>query len=344
MAMATRIYKPFKKPPSRAHNYNALARPNTSHNTSRPPPYRGSRKQPTPGLYRGVQCRYCHRNGHFERECRTKQRDLGTNTRPRGHARIANIEATPDDEKESSSNLQLFAATIGMKPQPADDEWYFDTGATHHMTFNKQWLSNYKTLVQSLEVRLVDDSIRYARGFGSLTIQLPDGHTTKIEKVYYVPGLTKNLLSVRAATRNGSTIEFHHDHCVFKLTLDSRQQIRVTCHQRGCLYPLGITTGPAHACTTVTQTTPQLETLKWHYRLGHPNIQVLKTMQQHHMVHGLHCEITPLELCEGCLFGKFKQTRFQRTRSKTSQPLQLVHSDLCGPMPTRSLIVALLIS
>lgn len=61
------------------------------------------------------------------------------------------------------------------------------------------------------------------------------------------------------------------------------------------------------ACTplvSLAQTTPQLETLRWHYCLGHPNFQVLKNHANvPRMVEGLHCQITPLEL-----LGKSIQT------------------------------------
>ena len=41
--------------------------------------------------------------------------------------------------------------------------------------------------------------------------------------------------------------------------------------------------------------------------------------------------------CEHCMYGK--QMRMSRNISfdKERQPLELVHSDMCGPMPMRSL-------
>ena len=61
-------------------------------------------------------------------------------------------------------------------------------------------------------------------------------------------------------------------------------------------------------------------------------------MQTHNLASGLHFRPSPIEICEGCLYGKSSQQPFPRSlSSRSSGPLQLIHSDLCGPMPTISL-------
>ena len=47
--------------------------------------------------------------------------------------------------------------------------------------------------------------------------------------------------------------------------------------------------------------------------------------------------LTNLKICEGCILGKMPQHPFPRRQTTSSQPLQLVHSDLCGPFPTKSI-------
>lgn len=281
MAMNIRMSKNFRRSSGRTNSSSNQFR-DTRHssftNPSRPSAYRGTRT-PSSGFSRSMQCNYCHRIGHLERECRTKQRETRPQSRfqPRAQARIAQLdEHNPATYSETDDRipLQLFTVTIEMH-NPSDDEWYFDIGATHHMTFNKNWLMNYTDLTHPLEVRLSDDSAQYAQGFGSIQIHLPNGQNTLIDKVYFVPALTRNLLSVSEATKNGSVIEFHHQHCIFHFILSTGYTISLTCKQRGRLYPLGISTGPAQARTAVTQTTSQMETLRWHYRLGHPHINVL---------------------------------------------------------------------
>ena len=41
--------------------------------------------------------------------------------------------------------------------------------------------------------------------------------------------------------------------------------------------------------------------------------------------------------CETCLEGKLSRKPFQRSSWRAREKLQLVHSDICGPMPEKSL-------
>ena len=42
-------------------------------------------------------------------------------------------------------------------------------------------------------------------------------------------------------------------------------------------------------------------------------------------------------VCEHCLYGKQTQPPHKKGSSRKIEPLQLVHSDVCGPMPTASM-------
>ena len=42
-------------------------------------------------------------------------------------------------------------------------------------------------------------------------------------------------------------------------------------------------------------------------------------------------------VCEHCLFGKQTQSPHKRVSSRKIEHLQLVHSDVCGPMPMASM-------
>ena len=42
-------------------------------------------------------------------------------------------------------------------------------------------------------------------------------------------------------------------------------------------------------------------------------------------------------MCKGCALGKYVKTAFPSSDSKSAGALDLIHSDLCGPMSTTSL-------
>ncbi|MCO5572500.1 hypothetical protein L7F22_026255 [Adiantum nelumboides] len=59
-----------------------------------------------------------------------------------------------------------------------------------------------------------------------------------------------------------------------------------------------------------------------------------ETLQRHNMVHDLSLlEMPPRHVCEGCVLGKIHRFAFSQNGSiRATQKLQLVHSDVCGPM------------
>ncbi|MCO5593236.1 hypothetical protein L7F22_047243 [Adiantum nelumboides] len=220
-----------------------------------------------------------------------------------------------------------------------DHTWYLDTGATHSMTGDSSWLHDYKPIQLSMEVRLGDDGAYMAEGMGTVYLKLPTGDVTKITGVYYIPGLAKNLLSVSEVTKSGTSIEFFHKYCIIKASIPNQTPVRLICPQKGRLYPLGISAMPfvMHSNSAISQADANLETLRWHYRLGHPHVRAMKTLQMYKMVKGMTLSLSNIDLCEACIFGKMTRTKFPRSRTKTSKVLELVHSDVFGPLPVPSL-------
>ena len=55
------------------------------------------------------------------------------------------------------------------------------------------------------------------------------------------------------------------------------------------------------------------------------------------MVKGLPIFTEKNPTCESCIPGKHKRTSFPQSSTQSKQHLDLVHTDLCGPMPTKSI-------
>lgn len=43
------------------------------------------------------------------------------------------------------------------------------------------------------------------------------------------------------------------------------------------------------------------------------------------------------DACKGCVLGKFSKATFPSSDSRNKGVLELIHSDICGPLSTRSL-------
>lgn len=79
----------------------------------------------------------------------------------------------------------------------------------------------------------------------------------------------------------------------------------------------------------------------WHRRLGHIGNDRLNDLIKSKCVKDLDCETeksTESSLCQPCVAGKLSRKPFpKKSERKSSHPLELVHSDVCGKIENKSL-------
>ncbi|KAK2970863.1 hypothetical protein RJ640_022305 [Escallonia rubra] len=76
----------------------------------------------------------------------------------------------------------------------------------------------------------------------------------------------------------------------------------------------------------------------WHLRLEHLNFGGLKLLSTKNMVKGLPSIDQPDQLCEACLVGKQHRHSFPKESiARAKAPLELIHTDVCGPIDPASL-------
>ena len=66
-------------------------------------------------------------------------------------------------------------------------------------------------------------------------------------------------------------------------------------------------------------------TYSWHCHLGHIGVKHMKK---------LHADgiLESLDACEPCLMGKMTKTPFSGTMERATDFLEIIHTDVCGPM------------
>jgi hypothetical protein len=109
---------------------------------------------------------------------------------------------------------------------------------------------------------------------------------------------------------------------------------RVLTHMtQNRMFPLTLRTTNLIQPYAQSATTPN-ETMVWHTRFGHLPFQSLSLLQNHSMVKGLPIFKEKNSPCESCILGKHNRTSFPQSSTQAKQHLELVHTDLCGPMQT----------
>ena len=79
---------------------------------------------------------------------------------------------------------------------------------------------------------------------------------------------------------------------------------------------------------------------RWHSRLGHLHVDGLVKLN-YTLVTDFEFKRADGQLlphCEACIAGKLHRASMPRAAERTAtEPLELIHSDICGPMPVRSI-------
>lgn len=99
------------------------------------------------------------------------------------------------------------------------------------------------------------------------------------------------------------------------------------------IYKLSQPSNVAYACKTNTSSE------EWHRRLGHLNRSSMKLLRDKHAF-GLRFDDADERPCEVCVKGKQARRPFSfnvKKERRASKLLQLVHTDICGPMEVTSI-------
>lgn len=211
-----------------------------------------------------------------------------------------------------------------------------DAGATSHIINDigkfKSFDDSFQPESHSVELADGTKCSGMAQRRGTTLIDLLDNaerqHKAQLRDALYMPSYPHAIFSVARATNGGATITFKKgDSCM--VTKDGS---RFDIHESVNLYYLPTVEENVDQCKGCHD----MQT--WHEILGHCNYEDVQKLQG--VVKGMKIKgntVRPAQLCEVCTQGKFSQTRNREPDSKAKEPLQLVHTDLAGPMPTPSI-------
>ena len=86
---------------------------------------------------------------------------------------------------------------------PKEDTWLVDSGASKHMTGQKETLSKLEEKNSPQKVSLGDDYQYPIKGIGEASYKLDSGTPMKLREVLYLPGLKNNLISISTLYKKG---------------------------------------------------------------------------------------------------------------------------------------------
>jgi gag-polypeptide of LTR copia-type/Integrase core domain/GAG-pre-integrase domain/Zinc knuckle len=319
------------------------------------------------------ECFKCHKTGHLSPDCdndeegaantfkdgsrgsqRGRGRGRGRGKGRGGQSRKANYTESKDDNEDAYDftvimNDEVSTLNAGTSGK-TENSWIIDSGATHHLCSDLSMFAETSKLVKPRSITVASgDSVQIDK-VGTVKLLLPvkeNGVETvnkvKLSNVLYLPGGATNLLSVPQIQKNGG-----------RVTCYENGKITLTDHTGHCFGEGHITSSmhsilswrlPRKSKISVNSASAEKSLERgdldlWHYRLCHTSEANIKRMILINAVRGLECASgEKVNNCDGCTAGKQKRLSHpvKDVDYRSSQPLDLIHIDLCGPIKPQSL-------
>nr|KYP40130.1 Retrovirus-related Pol polyprotein from transposon TNT 1-94 [Cajanus cajan] len=206
--------------------------------------------------------------------------------------------------------------------------WYFDAGASNHMTNNTRFLTNIKRYLGNLNI--------HTAGGNQLPIIATGDISSSLTNVFVAPGLTSNLISIGQLVNNDCRVQFSQSGC---LVLDQHSGMIIAKGlQVRRLFPIHFSLSPSLSLPLVSCNFVIVDYQVWHRRLGHPNSNVLHDMLKYGFLGNKHTpSLNDIHFhCIPCKLGKSKILPFPTHQSHVTQPFDIIHSDVWGVAPVTS--------
>lgn len=306
---------------------------NTHSNSNSHHHHRSSNNKPAHTQYENrkvntnhTKCYGCGKEGHFMRDCRSNRNGGGNGDRNVEKNRTdRNSERNGSQSRRNETNFTCISAAC-MQAVNDSNHWYIDSGASSHMTCRRELVGATRRS-DSESVTVANSAKLKVECVGDVELFCEYGKVT-VRDVLVVPDICVNLLSVSQMVSKGLRVEFNSGVCYIK---GSNGTVLARATEINGMYRLSVIS-EQRGMMASTVSAQEL----WHRRLGHIGVESMRRMNAG-LVMGVTFQENESSKCEICVLGKQSRLPFRDSTTKTSSVLELIHSDVCGPMQVRSL-------
>lgn len=201
-----------------------------------------------------------------------------------------------------------------------EDTWYIDSGASSHMTNNESSVIDVVKCDKD-SVFAADGKKMDIIGKGDIRKKLADESELIIKNVEIIPSICANLLSVsQIVMKSENKVTFDKYGC--KITNGNGNLIASGRLENG-MFKLNLSANRAY-----TTTKKGADIRLWHKRFGHIGFDSMRFLNLK-IPNGLKCKI--------CIKGKQSRKPFNVTGDRARKKLEVIHTDVCGPLPVQSI-------
>lgn len=262
-----------------------------------------------------IECFKCHNIGHYQYEC------------PKWNKQANYVEC-----KEEEEELLLMTHVEDVRARKGE-AWFLDSGCSNHMSGDKELFTSLNENFKH-SVKLGNNSRMEVAGKGNIKLLL-NGMMSTITEVYYVPELKNNLLSVGQLQEKGLAILIQGGMC--KIYHPEKGLLAESEMSMNRMFILPVRCSPATQSENCLHLSSVNQSQLWHERYGHLNYRSLKLLYDKRMVIGLPQFQDTSKVCVDCFEGKQQRKAIPKQSTwRAKEVLELIHSDICGPISPAS--------
>ena len=256
-----------------------------------------------------IVCFNCGGDGHFARGC----------DKPKSNVLLSTDETVNKSSEQYPCLPSSVIATMSNGPQQAR-LWVLDSGASDHHIVNKSLLVNSQRCSSFVTGATGNRSQVIAIGQLNLRCRVnKDVKNLRLMNVRLAPNLFCNLISVGRLVENGAEVLFRENKA---LVYRGGETILVANQNVNGLYEIVLSNVQSSNCTD------EVALSLWHEKLGHPGGEVTRMLRKQFPT----LDLTEQSTCDTCLRSKLKQLPYSSNSARATKPLELVHTDVCGPI------------
>ena len=180
---------------------------------------------------------------------------------------------------------------------------------------------------EEVDFRVSNNARVDALAVGTMQLHLPSGFVMGLNNCYFVPSLSRNIVSPSCLMKDGYSFASENNGCV----ISKNNMFVALASIKNGLFILNLDDSPICNISAKRSRLADFNpTYMWHCRLGHISEKRMKKLHSDGLLTSFDFE--SYETCEACLLGKMTKTPFTGFPERASDLLELIHTDVCGPM------------
>ncbi|KAL1194913.1 Retrovirus-related Pol polyprotein from transposon TNT 1-94 [Cardamine amara subsp. amara] len=282
----------------------------------------GKDKKKDKGIFKGpeskirkvVKCFFCKKEGHIKKDCSRRKAWF---------------------DKKGTQHL-FVCSELNLVEVPRNT-WWLDSGASTHVSHIEQGFSTIQPLKGTERYLFMGNRMKARiEGIGTYRLIFDTGCFIDLENCLYVPECARNLVSVSRLDDLG--FDFKIVHGVFSLyrkdyfygngtLVDSLYKFNLDKSFSESLFNVE-NQGIKHSASN------ENSALLWHKRLCHISKERMMRLIKKELLPQL--DFSDLDVCIECIKGKQTKHITKKPATRSSQLLELIHTDICGPFDAPS--------